>query len=711
MANIYEPQSESLHKVLDRARTEDGATVVIPELQRPYVWTPNKVILLVDSLIRGWPFGTLLMWKVNHEDLAGIPHRTFWRTVDCTDSRTGTAAPRRDPPATYQMVLDGQQRIQSLFLAVGGDNSGFKLEDRNWVEELQDRRPRGRQPKHKHWSKASLCFDLISFQEEYEKTGGLLSIDFRSVLKWAITDPTDGQSTWPKPDNYVEPLIKAYEAPHNSRLVRLSRLWQEAQPNPNLKEKDFRQIVREFLTQQSIPDATVQQLLEPIGEFMTTLRDVKLAKITYLELVPFDQTLWERDAYNDAIVNIFTRLNTAGRTLTREEITFAWLKSNWDEAQTESKSATKCFQELLDELKERGLKIEMDELVNAVSFLWSVRFNDGKLLANSDLLKGAVIRPMAADLSANWRVVRNACLEVIEVVQERGFAFGPSGQFSSMNALAVLWSWRSLALMWKSARSLPVLSQDAFDKQCHETLIRLIDRWLLCSTWAGRWAESSNTAVAGYAKDLAGDWRNIVPIDDPTAVCRVLDDRLTSFVRGLETEAITHVNSVMANSRERVSIYRNLLWIWHRLDGRRWDNSKIPLRSGKGKTISLEVDHSLSYALWERRTTATLPSGCADVDEALGLANLFGNCRLLEKSFNISKSDKSLRSFMEQVHEFKNKQKDLNEWAESLGITPKILDPDSASNDEIADALRKSDSEMRSELVEFVKGNKMRADV
>ena len=61
MANIYEEKTEGLHQLLDRARADDGATVLIPDLQRPYVWAPNQVSLLVDSLIRGWPFGTLLL--------------------------------------------------------------------------------------------------------------------------------------------------------------------------------------------------------------------------------------------------------------------------------------------------------------------------------------------------------------------------------------------------------------------------------------------------------------------------------------------------------------------------------------------------------------------------------------------------------------------------------------------------------------------------
>src|SRR5262245_42619090 len=108
MATIYEEKSDPLHHLLDQSRAEDGATVVIPELQRPYVWKPTQVILLVDSVIRGWPFGTLLIWKVNHDELQGIPHRQFWRTVDRTDDDAGSSVMRRNPPAQYQMVLDGQ---------------------------------------------------------------------------------------------------------------------------------------------------------------------------------------------------------------------------------------------------------------------------------------------------------------------------------------------------------------------------------------------------------------------------------------------------------------------------------------------------------------------------------------------------------------------------------------------------------------------------
>ncbi|HJT36730.1 MAG TPA: DUF262 domain-containing protein [Pirellulales bacterium] len=711
MANIYEEKQEHLHALLDRARTDDGATVVIPELQRPYVWTPNQVTLLVDSLIRGWPFGTLLMWKVNHEELDGIPHRPFWRTIDRTAGNAGTTTMRKNPPATYHMVLDGQQRVQSLLLALGGDDWGFTLEDRDWIEELQDRRPRGRQPKYRHWSKASLCFDLDLFLQEYKSSGGLLSIDFRSVLTWAITDSTGGQSKFPKPDNYSEPLPKAFNSPHDKRLLRLSRLWNESQPNPNLKEKDFRQIGETLLRAHNLSDEKISALLEPLGEFMTTLRDVKRGKVTYLELVPFDSVLWTREAYNDAIVNIFTRLNTAGRTLTREEITFAWLKSNWNAAQTGGRTAAECFDELRDELKSRELEIGMDELVNAISFFWSASFNDGKLLANSDLLKGSIIRPMAVDLSGTWSIIRESMIEVIDVVDEHGFAFGPAGQYASVNALAVLWAWYAVARGWCASHALSTIQKDDFDKKCRATFNAVVDRWLLCSTWAGQWSGSSNTAVAGYAKELSDSLRKIQTIDDHSSAHRILTLQLESFVKALETDAATYVNNLSAPSRERVSIYRNVLWLWHRLDADRWASSRIALRTGKTKKTTLEVDHTLSYAYWERRLQNGFPTGYSEMEESLSLANLLGNCSLLEKTFNISKSDKTLKSFMEQVHEFKERRLDLDAWALSLSIPLCLLDPSQATSDEIAAALKTRDEVIRAEVVDFVRGSKTRKDL
>lgn len=443
---------------------------------------------------------------------------------------------------------------------------------------------------------------------------------------------------------------------------------------------------------------------------MTTLRDVKLSKVSYLELLAYDSHIWTEDSYNDAIVNIFTRLNTAGRTLTREEITLAWLKVGWVPDKTDGKTAGECFQELLTELNERKLHIEIDNLVSAISFIWSVCCNQGQLLANRDLLRGATIRPMAFELANRWKEIRRAVITGLDNVINRGLEYGLSGQFSSLNALAVIWAWYYVAFQWEASHSLSATQHDDFAKKLDITMSEVLDRWLICSQWAGRWAGASVAIVAGYAKDLHKDFLACQRLISLDAVHKVLSERFQAFIKDLETDAINYVNALAASGRERVAIYRTALWVWHRIDDNRWKMSCVPLRIGKSKP-SLDVDHAVAYALWDAKLATMLPTGFTDRAEAQSLVNMIGNCSLLEKTFNISKSDKSLRSFMGQVHEFKQGIIALSSWEQALGLDASMADPVTATTDIIVKAMQDRDKAIRTELIEFIKGMRIRKDV
>ena len=165
---IYNNRSKTLQELLSYATNPSGATLLIPELQRPYRWQPSQVVRLVDSLIKGWPVGTLLLWNVNRtltgEDAAGIPCRSFWTTVDRVDGSKARPMNQMLPPAEYLMVLDGQQRIQSLMIAFHGDESGFVLSDRDWSNDSEDG---GRSRSSSHSSTGTLCIDIESLARAY----------------------------------------------------------------------------------------------------------------------------------------------------------------------------------------------------------------------------------------------------------------------------------------------------------------------------------------------------------------------------------------------------------------------------------------------------------------------------------------------------------------------------------------------------------------
>ena len=88
MSIKYDSKREPLAEIIKKATV--NATYVIPDLQRPYVWSPRQVTMLVDSLFRGWPFGSLLLWEVKpdcFEANEGIPNRPFWQVESPRVSR------------------------------------------------------------------------------------------------------------------------------------------------------------------------------------------------------------------------------------------------------------------------------------------------------------------------------------------------------------------------------------------------------------------------------------------------------------------------------------------------------------------------------------------------------------------------------------------------------------------------------------------------
>ena len=139
--------------------------------------------------------------------------------------------------------------------------------------------------------------------------------------------------------------------------------------------------------------------------------------------------------------------------------------------------------------------------------------------------------------------------------------------------------------------------------------------------------------------------------------------------------------------------------------------SQIPLRMGKRQKGDLEVDHTVAHALWERKVKAMPPKDDDEEQELMQVINDLGNCSLLEKTFNISKSSRTLKEFIGEVHEFREGTIDPVKWREALGIAVEMFDPTVASVVEIREEIEKRDEAIRTELTAFVEGKRERQDL
>lgn len=83
--------------------------IKIPKFQRDFVWSIEKTAKLLDSILKGYPIGTFILWETNE------------RLNDIKDIGNLKLPPVPDD-VKVQYVLDGQQRITSLYAAFLGAN-------------------------------------------------------------------------------------------------------------------------------------------------------------------------------------------------------------------------------------------------------------------------------------------------------------------------------------------------------------------------------------------------------------------------------------------------------------------------------------------------------------------------------------------------------------------------------------------------------------
>jgi len=92
---------------------------VLPAIQREFVWQPEQIARLFDSLMQGYPFGTFLYWKV---DKANSGLYTFYEFVRDYHQRDRPHCPQLPPfhETDLTAVLDGQQRLTALNIGLCG---------------------------------------------------------------------------------------------------------------------------------------------------------------------------------------------------------------------------------------------------------------------------------------------------------------------------------------------------------------------------------------------------------------------------------------------------------------------------------------------------------------------------------------------------------------------------------------------------------------
>ncbi len=99
-------------KVEGLLREVELGKIGLPDLQRPFVWSDSKVRDLLDSMLKGYPVGYIMLWS-SPDEYGNVKHIGDNEKV------------YKEPD---DLVIDGQQRLTALLAAL----HGTKVRDKNY---------------------------------------------------------------------------------------------------------------------------------------------------------------------------------------------------------------------------------------------------------------------------------------------------------------------------------------------------------------------------------------------------------------------------------------------------------------------------------------------------------------------------------------------------------------------------------------------------
>lgn len=114
--------------VLDALKYAKNQNLLLPDIQREYVWNYTEIEGLFESIVDEYPVGSCIMWKTSRKVLNEEKPNLYFFLRDFTQgkSKNEKAPEFFNDEQDYYIVLDGQQRITSLNIALYGSYTSYK---------------------------------------------------------------------------------------------------------------------------------------------------------------------------------------------------------------------------------------------------------------------------------------------------------------------------------------------------------------------------------------------------------------------------------------------------------------------------------------------------------------------------------------------------------------------------------------------------------
>lgn len=128
MASGFQPNI-SIKEAIDHI---DHQEYLLPSIQRKFVWTASQIETLFDSIMRGYPINSFMFWHIQDPEIK--KNFKFYKFLSAYREFFQVNNPDFDAIgyADFNAIIDGQQRLTSLYLGLKGTYA-YKMPRKWWV--------------------------------------------------------------------------------------------------------------------------------------------------------------------------------------------------------------------------------------------------------------------------------------------------------------------------------------------------------------------------------------------------------------------------------------------------------------------------------------------------------------------------------------------------------------------------------------------------
>lgn len=109
---------------------------LLPAIQRKFTWSSSQIEMLFDSILRGYPINSFMLWKISDSKIkSGYKFYEFLTTYREFFAENNKDIDTKGVP-DFEAVIDGQQRLTSLYIGLRGTYA-YKM-PRKWWKDTEE---------------------------------------------------------------------------------------------------------------------------------------------------------------------------------------------------------------------------------------------------------------------------------------------------------------------------------------------------------------------------------------------------------------------------------------------------------------------------------------------------------------------------------------------------------------------------------------------